>query len=141
VKIKTSLKLSLSITIFLFFFFLFNHQEKHTLEKLEIKTTTKEDNNDLIESINMLKDDVLSLKEELKIFKEEFNNFTLNVEYKTNQDKPLVQTLTNFDPYAINEVAKPIQTKKNSSYNQSKKDALELLMTTDVFDNIQDTDE
>ena len=55
----------------------------------------------------------------------------------------MAQSLNNFDPYVKNDSAKSIQIKttttKNPSYNESKKEALESLMATDIFENIPDT--
>lgn len=142
-KISNNLKPLFFITFVLSCFLFFNHQEKPSLEKAQIKTTTKNDNKELIKSINMLREDIFNLKEELEILKEDHKSFVLNKKYETNVDIPLAQSLNNFDPYVKNDSAKSIQIKttttKNPSYNESKKEALESLMATDIFENIPDT--
>ena len=91
----------------------------------------------------MLREDIFNLKEELEILKEDHKSFILNKKYETNVDIPLAQSLNNFDPYVKNDSAKSIQIKttttKNPSYNESKKEALESIMATDIFENIPDT--
>ena len=82
VKISNNLKPLFFITFVLSCFFFFNHQEKPSLEKAQIKTTTKNDNKELIKSINMLREDIFNLKEELEILKEDHKSFILNKNMK-----------------------------------------------------------
>tara|TARA_Y200000002_G_scaffold288191_1_gene242319 strand:- start:414 stop:740 length:327 start_codon:yes stop_codon:yes gene_type:complete len=106
---------------------------------------TNKSDQELFDAINLLKKELFSLREEIKNIEAELRSITPK-NYEDGQ--VLIETSAaenNFNAYDSDETAKPVHITtsdaQNKTYDESKKQAFELLKNTDIFESIPDVDE
>lgn len=129
--------------VIIFIFYNQYNSPKHSPQPEQVKS--KKIDEELIKAINLLKDQVFFLNEEIKEIKGELESKSSN---NYGNDQILLESSdinNNFYRYPSDEIVKPLHIKisgnQNQTYNESQQDALELLKNTDIFENIPEVDE
>lgn len=135
---------SILLALFVIYFF-YNQNNSSKTPPQSTYMQTNKSNEELFDTINLLKKEVLSLRGEIKNIESELRSITLK---NYSDDQILIEISAaenNFNAYDSNETVKPFHITatgaQNKTYNESQEQAFELLQNTDIFESIPDVDE
>tara|TARA_B100000886_G_scaffold124869_1_gene84123 strand:- start:1336 stop:1773 length:438 start_codon:yes stop_codon:yes gene_type:complete len=138
--ITVSILLSLCVI-----YFFYNQNNSSKTPPQSTYTQTNKSDQELFDAINLLKKEVFSLREEIKNIEAELRSLTPK---NFLDDQTLIEISAaenNFNPYDSDETIKPFHRTatdaENKTYNESQKQAFELLQNTDIFESIPDVNE